>query len=53
MRRSMLVAYTFVLMNWAAVVGLYHFVRGHKDVWHRHKPTDEALTKNRMNLGVR
>ena len=26
------VPYTFVLMNWAAVAGLYHFLRG-RDVW--------------------
>jgi hypothetical protein len=25
--------YTFVVMNWAAVVGLYHFLRGQHDVW--------------------
>jgi hypothetical protein len=35
MKRSMIVAYTFVLMNWAAVLGLYHFVRGNRDIWHR------------------
>jgi cellulose synthase/poly-beta-1,6-N-acetylglucosamine synthase-like glycosyltransferase len=28
-----LAAYTFVLMNWAAVAGLYHFVRGSQDMW--------------------
>jgi cellulose synthase/poly-beta-1,6-N-acetylglucosamine synthase-like glycosyltransferase len=28
-----LAAYTFVLMNWAAVAGLYYFVRGSKDMW--------------------
>jgi cellulose synthase/poly-beta-1,6-N-acetylglucosamine synthase-like glycosyltransferase len=25
--------YTFALMNWAAVVGLYHFMRGQHDAW--------------------
>jgi biofilm PGA synthesis N-glycosyltransferase PgaC len=25
--------YTFVLLNWAAVVGLYHFLRKQPDVW--------------------
>jgi len=25
--------YTFVLMNWAALAGLYHFVRGHEGYW--------------------
>lgn len=28
-----LAAYTFVLMNWAAVAGLYYFVRGSRDIW--------------------
>lgn len=28
-----LAAYTFVLMNWAAVAGLYYFVRGSRDMW--------------------
>lgn len=23
----------FVLMNWAAVLGLYYFLRGRKNVW--------------------
>lgn len=31
--RVLLVPYTFVLMNWAAVAGLYHFARRSKDVW--------------------
>jgi cellulose synthase/poly-beta-1,6-N-acetylglucosamine synthase-like glycosyltransferase len=26
-------AYTFVLLNWAAVAGLYHFLRGHEGFW--------------------
>ncbi len=25
--------YTFVLMNWAAVAGLYYFARGSTGVW--------------------
>jgi len=29
--------YTFVLMNWAAVAGLYFFVTGKKDVWLKSK----------------
>ena len=35
MTRAFLIPYTFTLLNWAAVVGLYHFV--HKtalaDIW--------------------
>jgi hypothetical protein len=42
MRRTILVPYTFVLMNWAAVVGLYHFLRQgrdlYKNVWAMHSP---------------
>jgi hypothetical protein len=33
MKSLVLFPYTFVLMNWAAVVGLYHFLRGQQDVW--------------------
>jgi hypothetical protein len=27
------IPYTFVLMNWAAVAGLYYFARGHGGFW--------------------
>jgi hypothetical protein len=33
--------YTFVAMNWAAVVGLYAFLRKRKDVWVR--PSDAEM----------
>ena len=37
MRQKLLVPYTFVMMNWAAVVGLYRFLRVrkniHREVW--------------------
>jgi hypothetical protein len=33
MKSLVLFPYTFVLMNWAAVVGLYHFLRGQHDAW--------------------
>lgn len=32
-RTLLLVPYTFVLMNWAAVAGLYYFTRGSRDIW--------------------
>jgi hypothetical protein len=32
-RKALLVPYTFVLMNWAAVAGLYYFARRHSDFW--------------------
>ena len=32
-----MIAYTFVMMNWAAVLGLYHFLCGHTDIWDRHR----------------
>ena len=34
-RKLALVPYTFVLMNWAAVLGLYNFVSGRLDVWQK------------------
>ncbi len=33
MRRAVMTAYTFLLMNWAAVAGLYSFIRGHEGFW--------------------
>ena len=33
MKSLVLFPYTLVLMNWAAVVGLYHFLRGQRDAW--------------------
>lgn len=32
-RKAALVPYTFVLLNWAAVSGLYRFVRGFSGAW--------------------
>ena len=37
-RRLTLVPYTFVLMNWAAVAGLYYFVRGSTGIWNYVRP---------------
>ena len=37
MRRLFLLPYTFVLMNLAAVAGLFYFVTGKKDVWSKSK----------------
>ena len=33
LRKAVLVPYVFVLMNWAAVTGLYYFVRGSHGFW--------------------
>jgi len=52
MRRPLLIAYTFVLMNWAAVLGLYHFVRGHKDIWHRNRSAGQSLIKGAADSGA-
>ena len=38
--------YTFVLMNWAAVVGLYHFLRGQHDVWSGCEDVDSLPKEN-------
>ncbi len=32
-RKLALLPYTFVLMNWAAVVGLYYFAHGSVGIW--------------------
>jgi hypothetical protein len=32
-KKALLVPYTFVLINWAVVAGLYYFTRGHRDFW--------------------
>ena len=37
MKRIALIPHMFVLLNWAAVVGLYYFIRGRSDVWTQHK----------------
>lgn len=37
MKRLLKIPYTFVLLNWAAVAGLFHFLRGHKDVWTKNR----------------
>ena len=33
MRRLLLIPYSFTLMNWAAIVALYYFTRGRRDLW--------------------
>ena len=37
MKRLVSLPYTFVLMNWAAMAGLFYFVSGKKDVWLKNK----------------
>lgn len=32
-RKLMAVPYIFVLMNWAAIVGLYQFLKGVTGIW--------------------
>jgi hypothetical protein len=40
MKRLVTFPYSFVLMNWAAVVALYYFTTGRKkDVWLKYKLT--------------
>jgi hypothetical protein len=33
MRRVFFLAYSFVVMNWAAVAALYYFASGRKNLW--------------------
>jgi len=35
MTRFLSIPYTFVMLNWAAVLGLLRFLRGTRNVWHR------------------
>ncbi len=46
MKKLFLIPYTFTLMNWAAVVSLYYFVRSGdevwKDVWTAHSPANSS-----------
>jgi hypothetical protein len=39
MKRMLSLPYTFVVMNWAAVTGLYYFLTGKKDLWLKNKIT--------------
>jgi hypothetical protein len=32
-RKLLQIPYAFVLLNWAAVAGLYSFMRGHQGFW--------------------
>lgn len=44
MKKLLLVPYTFVVLNWAPLAGLYYFLRkgAGKDIWLRHKLSLEA-----------
>jgi hypothetical protein len=33
LEKIILIPYTFALMNWAAVAGLYYFAHGSRDIW--------------------
>jgi hypothetical protein len=33
MTRLLSVPYTFVMMNWAAVMGLFYYIRGTRNIW--------------------
>jgi succinate dehydrogenase hydrophobic anchor subunit len=37
MNRFLAIPFTFVLLNLAAVVGLFHFIRGSNDIWFRYR----------------
>jgi len=43
MKRMFSFPYTFILMNWAAVAGLYYFVTGEKNIWLKHKSAHTHL----------
>jgi cellulose synthase/poly-beta-1,6-N-acetylglucosamine synthase-like glycosyltransferase len=48
MKSLVLFPYTLVLMNWAAVVGLSHFVRGRHDVWSGYESAPSRLKENQL-----
>jgi biofilm PGA synthesis N-glycosyltransferase PgaC len=41
--------YTFILMNWAAVVGLVHFIGGKHDAWSGYEVLVTLPNENRLN----
>ena len=49
MKSLALFPYTFVLMNWAAVVGLYHFLRGQHDLWSGYEVVDSVPKMNQLH----
>jgi len=49
MKRAFSLPYSFVLMNWAAVVAFYYFVSGRKDVWFRGKLAHSHKSPRRMS----
>lgn len=47
--RILLIPYTFVLMNWAAVAGLYHFLSGTgTDIWLDYRFPDFDPARERL-----
>lgn len=53
MKRVLLIPYAFLLMNWAAVAGLYYFARGSPDLWKNiwAKPFSSHLSSRERFLG--
>jgi hypothetical protein len=49
MKSLILFPYTFVLMNWAAVVGLCHFLRGTHDLWSGYEGVDSLPRENQLD----
>jgi len=44
MKSALLFPYSFVLMNWAAVVALYHFALGRTQIWN---PTANVMQQRK------
>jgi len=49
MKSLILFPYTVVLMNWAAVLGLYHFLRGQRGVWSGYEAVDPLPKENQLH----
>lgn len=54
MKNALMIPYVFVMMNWAAVMGLVHYLRGSRDVWTASAaPTSTALPRSVPTSGRR
>jgi len=49
MKSLVLFPYTFVFVNWAAVVGLYHFLQGRHDAWSGYESVTFLRKENQLH----
>lgn len=46
LKKVLSLPYTFVLLNWAALVAFYYFITGKQDVWVKSTPQRHRDLKN-------